>query len=137
MAGKHETVVSLAQMVLSKLGARVFKNQMGSGFVGRVESEYPSSAGLVVEISSAARVKFGVCNPGGSDLIGWRPLKITSGMVGQTVAQFLAVECKTPAYNRASEEQKRFMAAVVTAGGIALIARREGEDGVGFEEVGK
>lgn len=135
MAKGHETVVELVRLKLSAMGARLFKNAMGLGFAGSVAEEYEDSSGHVVTLRGARRVKFGVCNPGGSDLIGWRPLKISSGMVGQTVAQFVAVECKTPAYNRASEEQRNFLSQVARSGGVAMIARREGDDGVSFEEI--
>ena len=134
MAAKHETVLRLAQVKLSALGARLFRNEMGQGFVGRVLEEYDDSAGHLVTLLGARRVKYGVCNPGGSDLIGWRPLRITEGMVGQTVAQFVAVECKTESYKTLSPEQKQFVAQVVRSGGVALIARRDG-DGVSLEEV--
>ena len=36
MAAKHETVLKLAQMILSKRGWRIFSNPMGKGFVGKV-----------------------------------------------------------------------------------------------------
>ena len=134
MADKHETVVTLAQLVMTKRGARLFKNQMGAGFAGKVCEEYDDSSGHVVTLAKARRLRFGVCNPGGSDLIGWRPLKISASMVGQTVAQFVACECKTEGYKTASEEQKQFLGQVALNGGLAVIARREG-DGVSFEEV--
>jgi len=135
MAAGHETTLKLAQIILSKKGWRVFSNPMGAGFVGKVTAEYNDSGGHVVELIGARRLPFGVCNPGGSDGIGWRPLKITEAMVGQTVAQFVAVECKTKAYKTASKDQKNFLAQVVRAGGLALIAMREGDDGVIFDEI--
>ena len=135
MAANHETVLKLAQMILTKRGWRLFSNPMGQGFVGKVVEEYESSAGHVVTLSCARRIPFGVCSPGGSDGIGWRPVKITADMAGQTIAQFVAVECKTPGYKYASKEQKNFLAQVVRAGGLALLATREGEAGVIFDEL--
>jgi len=135
MAAEHETVATLAQIVMSKRGARLFKNPMGQGIVGTVVEEYNDSGGHIITQRGARRIRFGVQNPGGSDLIGWRPLKITEGMIGQTVAQFIAVECKTPAYNKASKDQKIFLSQVKKSGGLALIARREGDDGVIFDEL--
>ena len=136
MAAEHETVSAMAQIAMTKRGARVFANSMGMGIVGTVVEEYNDSGGHIITQRGARRVRFGVCNPGGSDLLGWRPLVITEGMVGQTVAQFVAVECKTKAYNKASKDQKNFLAQVARAGGVAVIARREG-DGVTFDEVEK
>lgn len=71
-------------------------------------------------------IRYGVCNPGGSDLIGWQTVTITPEMVGQRVAVFVALECKS-ATGRASEAQERFVAAVVDAGGIGAIVRSEGQ----------
>lgn len=56
-------------------------------------------------------IKFGIGNPGGSDLIG-----ITS------TGRFVALEIKTPK-GRATPEQLRFIEAVRKHGGIAGIAR--------------
>ena len=39
-------------------------------------------------------VKYGVGNPGGSDLIGLRSLVVTPQMVGQRIGQFVAVEAQ-------------------------------------------
>lgn len=69
-------------------------------------------------------VRFGVCNPGGSDLIGWRSVKITADMVGKTVAQFVAIECKS-ATGKVSDDQMRFIAAVKKAGGVAGVTRSD------------
>jgi len=135
MAQGHETILKLAQMILSKRGWRLFSNPMGQGFVGKVIEEYESSGGHVVTLTHARRLPFGVCNPGGSDGIGWRQVKITADMVGQIIAQFVAVECKTDAYKTASKDQKNFLAQVIRAGGLALMATREGDDGVIFDEI--
>lgn len=135
MAANHETVVNLAQVEMTRQGARLFKNPMGQGFAGKVCEDYQSSAGHVVSLLGAARVRFGVCNPGGSDLIGWRPVEITEDMVGKTLALFVAVECKTPAYNRASKDQKNFLGQLAQAGGEALIARRDKDGRLIFEAV--
>ena len=67
-------------------------------------------------------IRYGVGNPGGSDLIGFHSITITPDMVGRTVAVFTAIEIKTPT-GRASEQQQRFIAMVKNHGGIAGIAR--------------
>jgi len=138
MAANHETVLKLAQMIFSKRGWRLFSNPMGQGFVGKVVEEYESSGGHVVTLTHARRLPFGVCNPGGSDGIGWRPVRITKDMIpegGLLMAQFVAVECKTPGYSKASKDQKNFLAQVVRAGGLALMATKEGDAGVNFDEL--
>jgi hypothetical protein len=67
-------------------------------------------------------VQFGVGNPGGSDLIGYRRVRVTPEMVGQDVAVFAAVEVKTPR-GRIKPEQQQFVDHIRGAGGIAGIAR--------------
>jgi len=67
-------------------------------------------------------VQFGVGNPGGSDLIGYRRVTVTPEMVGQDVAVFAAVEVKTPR-GRIKPEQQQFVDHIRGAGGIAGIAR--------------
>jgi hypothetical protein len=66
-------------------------------------------------------VTFGLC-PGSADLIGYRTVTITPGMVGTTLAVFAAVEVKT-ATGRPTSEQTAFLEHVTAAGGIAGIAR--------------
>lgn len=52
--------------------------------------------------------------PGTSDLIGWRTLSVE----GQFVAQIVAIELKVPG-RKPTENQQRFLDAVVAAGGLA------------------
>lgn len=66
-------------------------------------------------------VKFGLVK-GSSDLIGWTPVTITQDMVGQTVAVFTAVECKSEK-GRVRPEQTYFIQRVKLDGGYAGIAR--------------
>ena len=78
----------------------------------------------VVELANARRLNFGLVK-GSSDLIGWRPVEITPEMVGQTIAQFVAVECKTLAYGKTTEEQDNFLGQVAGSGGHAILAREQ------------
>jgi hypothetical protein len=162
MAGKHNSILIDAMILLSKDGVRVFRNKVGSGWTGQVLEQYQASGGgLCVELKNASFQPFGLLVPssdrwsgngnektkkplsqtrvkkhgGSSDLIGWRPLKITMSMVGQTIAQFVAGEVKTDEYNTLDTDQKIFLANVVKAGGLALIIERDGKDGVIFTEV--
>ena len=69
-------------------------------------------------------VRFGVANPGGSDLIGFKSVLITPEHVGSTLAVFAAVEVKAPGgMHRVTPEQHAFIRAVEAAGGIAGVAR--------------
>lgn len=67
-------------------------------------------------------IRYGVGNPGGSDLIGLHTVTVTPDMVGQRLAVFTAIEVKTPV-GRVSEQQQRFIAMVKGLGGIAGVAR--------------
>lgn len=67
-------------------------------------------------------VRYGVCNPGGSDLIGWKSRVITPADVGETVAQFVAIEAKDKAV--VSKDQRNFLQRVKDAGGIAILRRK-------------
>ena len=93
------------RLALSGAGAVMFRNNVGATHTpdGRI-------------------IRYGVCNPGGSDLLGWTPMLITADMVGQAVAVFTACEVKT-ANGRATEDQMNFIRAVQRAGGFAGIAR--------------
>ncbi len=70
-------------------------------------------------------VKYGVCNPGGSDLLGFTPYIVLASDVGRTLAIFTAIEAKTGTLNPTAE-QAAFLRAVEKAGGIARVVR-EGE----------
>ena len=67
-------------------------------------------------------VRYGVCNPGGSDLIGWTKITITPDMIGRQVAVFTAVEVKSER-GRPTLEQTNFILNVNAAGGFAGVAR--------------
>ncbi len=113
-------------LALSKAGARVFRQNVGLGWVGRSyrHSGAPKTVTINdgdVLIRQARPLHAGLCE-GSSDIVGWRPLPITQDMVGGVVAQFIAVEDKSET-DRATREQGAFLAAVKAAGGVAGVAR--------------
>ncbi|MGH7051385.1 MAG: VRR-NUC domain-containing protein, partial [Acetobacteraceae bacterium] len=63
----------------------------------------------------ARPLRYGIGNPGGSDLLGVRRLTIGAEHVGQRIGQAVALEVKTPS-GRVSEDQRRFLAAAASAG---------------------
>lgn len=66
-------------------------------------------------------VRFGLCK-GSSDLIGLRSLEITHELVGQRIAQFVALEIKANC-GVVSPEQRSFLRAVQDLGGVAAVCR--------------
>jgi len=136
MAGEHSNILTEALVRATARGWRLFRNEIGTAFHGKVTAEYPSSAGKVVELVCARRVTYGVCNPGGFDLLGWQTVKITPDMVGMRVAVFTAIDGKTEGYTTMSKAQRNFARELCKAGGVVVVARRE-KDGetVSFSSV--
>lgn len=87
---------------------------------------FRNNVGQFTDPKTNRPIRYGVCNPGGSDLIGFTTTEITPDMVGKIVAVFTAVEVKTGT-GRASEHQLNFIAQVLRAGGFAGIARSPGD----------
>ena len=124
----HESALLKRFLLWStRQGWRLFRNSVGVGFVGRELRSYPSStragSAMIYEIAGR-RIRFGLCD-GSSDLIGWRSLRITSEMVGQSIAQFCACEVKTEGVAM-TREQINFLAQVRKAGGFSTIVREKG-----------
>lgn len=67
-------------------------------------------------------VIFGLC-PGSSDLIGMRQIMVTEEMVGQTVAQFVAIEVKGPK-GKPSAAQEKFLEVARQLGGVGILAKK-------------
>jgi hypothetical protein len=88
---KEADLQRLCMMEACKHGALVWRNNQGAYLKGK------------------HWVKYGVCNPGGSDLIG-----ITKD------GKFLALEIKLPG-QQATPAQLNFIKAVVAKGGLAAI----------------
>jgi hypothetical protein len=86
-------------------GVRLFRNNQG-----------------VATFAGGQRVRYGLANPGGSDLIGLRSVVVTPEMVGQKLAIFTALEIKTPT-GRMEPEQRNFIDFVQRSGGIADVVR--------------
>lgn len=107
---------------LSKRGVTLFRNNVGQtvdrqccphcggGFKGT-----PMQAGDIV-------IRYGVCNPGGGDLIGWTPRIIQPDMIGRQVAIFTSIETKV-AGRKMTDPQENFWRTVRSSGGIAVLSR--------------
>ncbi len=89
---KESDILQLVRLKASQMGLTVFRNNIGA---------YKDHKGYYI--------KYGVCNPGGSDLLGY-----------DKTGRFLALEFKQPG-KRATPEQQAFIDAVRRAGGIAAV----------------
>jgi hypothetical protein len=83
---------------------------------------FRNNCGKLPDPRTGRWVEFGVGNPGGGDLLGWRTVEVTPEMVGQRVAVFTSIEVKTPT-GKLRAEQEQWMKVVRGAGGIAGVAR--------------
>lgn len=107
-------------MVLAtKLKARLFRNNVGLGYVGKPLD--PRGDPMILQ--EPRPIKFGLAK-GSSDLIGWTPVTITPEMVGRTIPVFTSIEVKMK-HGRVSPEQQAWLDAVQAAGGIANVCRSE------------
>lgn len=112
----------------SELGARLFRQNSGMGWIGKAERIFSPRTIRVgpgdVVIRNARPFHAGF--DGLSDLGGWTPITITADMVGATFAQYAQVEVKF-GRDRATKEQIEWIEAVNKAGGRAGIARNEND----------
>lgn len=90
---------------LSTPGVRLFRNNCGA-----------------LKDAEGRLIRYGVANPGGSDLIGWRSVTVTPDMLGQKIAVFLAIEVKGER-GKATDAQVNFISRVKADGGLAGVAR--------------
>lgn len=102
---KESAIQIAVRLALSQAGSVIFRNNQGA-----------------YQTTDGRWVKYGVCNPGGSDLIGWTSIEITPDMVGQRVAVFTAAEVKT-SRGKTTDAQINFIDQVRKAGGFAGICR--------------
>ena len=90
---------------ISTPGVRLFRNNVGA-----------------LKDAEGRLIRYGVANPGGSDLIGWRSITVTPDMVGQKLAVFLAIEVKGER-TCVTDHQRNFITRVRADGGLAGVAR--------------
>jgi VRR-NUC domain len=121
----EQDLIKKVQYFFTERGDRIFRQNTGFGWVGAKFFKPPMETSVRlspqdVVIKNARPLHAGLCK-GSSDMIGWTRKIITPDMVGQTVAIFTAIECKTIGH-KATEDQIRFIEAVNKAGGIGKIA---------------
>jgi hypothetical protein len=139
MASNHTATLKLAQIEATRKGWRLLVNTIYRGWTGELVREWKTPRGIAVELRRAAFRVFGL-GTGTLDLVGWRPVRITADMVGQTIAQYVEVDAKTQGYKRMSAEQKNRARCVREAGGFAGIAMKvdvPGEARIAIAEIGE
>ena len=88
---------------------RLFRNNCGM-------ATYKSKSG------ETQKVRYGLANPGGSDIIGIRRRVITEADVGKEIGQFLAIEVKY-GNRQLTDKQRGFLQMVEGLGGAAVVIR--------------
>lgn len=112
------------QILASSLGARLFRQNSGQAWVGKVERGPRTVTIGPTDIVIRNARPFHAGFQGMADLGGWRPVVITQEMVGATIAQRLEAEVKTSG-GRATKEQLAWIDAVNKAGGRAGVVRSD------------
>jgi hypothetical protein len=102
VATAETNILKEVMMALSGAGCIVWRNNVGA-----------------LQDADGRWIRYGVCNPGGSDIIGIAP-----------GGRFIALEVKTET-GRVSKEQRNFIDAVLRAGGVAGVVR-SAEDALGL-----
>lgn len=123
MGAKESNIFKECQIRASKLGARLWRQNSGISWAGRVQrieetDDYRLEAGcIVIHRPQAIRAGF----PGISDGGGYCMVTVTPEMVGQSLPVLLQVETK--ADGAVTDEQRKFIAHVRSVGGRAGVAR--------------
>ena len=86
---------------------------------------FRNSTGALRDPRTGQMVRFGLA-PGSPDLVGWRSVVVTPNMVGKRLAVFCGIEVKIPG-GRVRPDQVNFLDRLAAAGGVAGVARSEGE----------
>lgn len=102
----------------SQLGARLFRQNVGLGWVGRIVKRTADT----VTLKDPRPLHAGLMK-GSADIIGWLPVVITPDMVGRTVAVFVSVETKAEKGGTLRDEQEHWRHVVHKNGGIAGVVR--------------
>jgi hypothetical protein len=93
-------------------GLRLFRNECGTAII-KDEGKKPRY------------VRYGL-SVGSPDLVGWRTITITQGMVGRKFAQFVGCEVKTEEgakrNGKHERQQKKWIELINRSGGLAFVA---------------
>ncbi len=119
----EKKIINDTLLYFTKNGHRLFRQNTGLGWAGRVE-KYSQPRSVLIQpqdavIRNARPLQAGLCT-GSSDLIGWITREVTPDMLKKQIAIFTAIEVKY-GKTRTTVEQHRFINAVNNSGGIGKI----------------
>lgn len=115
---EHDIQAQIFREIGSRRDTRIFRNNNGVGWVGRLVRRNPDGSVL---IANARPLHAGLFT-GSADLMGWRTGVINESDIGHPFARFLSIEVKTGT-GKISPEQRAWRDAVNRAGGLGIIAR--------------
>ena len=130
---REQGIQNLIRMFLSSIGVVNWRNNTGTGWVGKATRiqkicKVELMPGDVV-VRNARPLRSGLCT-GSSDIIGITPVFITEAHLGQTLGVFTAVEVKNK-NGKPTPEQLNFLQVVEKNGGYAGIAKSNNDiDGI-------
>lgn len=125
-------IQSEIMLALADHGMTAWRNNVGTGWAGSRVTQIKRTGAVQVEpgdvvVRNARPLHAGLCK-GSADLVGLRSVIVTPEMVGEALAQFVALEVKRPGA-RPTQEQRQFLEFVGNAGGFARVVRGVGDLG--------
>jgi ribosomal protein S19 len=119
---EETNIVNAIRRDCSQGAIRLFRNGTGQAYEGQIRSPKGGvgkfSQDMII-LRDPRIVRYGLA-VGSSDLIGWRSIEITPDMVGQKIAQFVALEVKTDK-GKMTDNQRHFIQQVNQAGGAGSV----------------
>lgn len=114
----EKTILNHIQLLMSKIGGRMFRNNVGLAWQGEVHKLKNGD----ILIKNPRPVKYGLC-VGSGDLIGFVPVKINHSHLNKTLAVFASIEVKTGNL-KPTKEQINFYNMIQSQGGISVITNK-------------
>ena len=118
---KENEIQQQIRLSATRRGWRLFRNNVGAGMLENGNFIRWGLANDTIAINSQFK---------SGDLIGIRPVVITSAMVGSTIGQFISVEVKAKnwVFNKESKRdvaQANWATLITSLGGYAIVSKGE------------
>lgn len=118
------TEKQISDRVLAK-HPMMFRNAVGYGIATSPKAIHRMKDGKLL-LDHGSPIRFGLY-PGSSDMLGFREIVVTPGMVGWKLAIFQGIEIKTE-HDRLSKEQRIWNRVLQEAGAIAEVWHYNGKE---------